>query len=347
MDVQGKKGISRELIWECALLIMIFGLGILLFRYAQPFLSGVLGAMTLYILIRKQAFRLTDKTGKPALSAAIILICVILFIIIPLSLLAWFLISKLQQVNWNANELIAPFKQVTDILKDRYGIDVVSEKSVSFAVSKITALGQSVINGISGFFINIAAALILLFFLLTGGRKMEGYVSSLIPMKKVNRQETIEKINVMVKSNAIGIPLLALIQGLIAWIGYMSFGVPNAFLSAFLTGLCSMVPVVGTMAVWLPLCIYFAVLGVWGKAIGLFFFGAIVISQSDNLLRFILQKKLADTHPLITIFGVVVGLQLFGFIGIIFGPLIVSLFLMFIDMFRKEYLTDEEEAAES
>lgn len=147
----------------------------------------------------------------------------------------------------------------------------------------------------------------------------------------------------MVKSNAIGIPLLALIQGLIAWIGYMFFGVPNAFLSAFLTGLCSVVPIVGTMVVWVPLSIYFMALGLWGKAIGLLLFSAVFISQSDNLIRFILQKKLADTHPLITIFGVVAGLQIFGFIGIIFGPLLVSLFLLFLDMFRKEYLANDEE----
>ena len=144
----------------------------------------------------------------------------------------------------------------------------------------------------------------------------------------------------MVKSNAIGIPMLALIQGLIAWVGYVFFGVPNAFLAAFLTGLCSIVPIVGTTVVWVPMAVYFAVMGLWGKAIGLLLFGTICISQSDNLFRFILQKKLADTHPLITISGVVIGLPLFGFIGIIFGPLLVSLFLLFIDMFRKEYLAD-------
>ena len=83
------------------------------------------------------------------------------------------------------------------------------------------------------------------------------------------------------------------------------------------------------------------VLGQWGQAIGLLAFSAIFISQSDNLLRFVLQKKMANTHPLITIFGVIVGLSLFGFIGIIFGPLLVSLFLLFVDMFRKEYLSDE------
>ena len=172
---------------------------------------------------------------------------------------------------------------------------------------------------------------------------MENYLSSLIPMKNVNKRETIDRVNVMVKSNAIGIPLLAFIQGVIAWIGYMFFGVPNAFLMAFLTGLCSVVPLVGTMIIWIPLCIYFAVLGLWGKAVGLLLFSAVFISQSDNLIRFILQKKLANTHPLITIFGVVAGLPMFGFMGIIFGPLLVSLFLLFIDMFRKEYLSDNDD----
>lgn len=347
MDRYDKRHISRELIWEYALLILIFVLGIVLFRQIQSFISGILGAMTLYILLRKPAFRLTEKTGRSTLSASIILVCVILFIIIPLSLFVWFLISKLQQVNWNANDILAPVMQTIEAVKEKFGINLVSEKSITFMAGKVTALGQSVINGIGDFFINVAAALVVLFFLLTGGKKMENYLSSLIPMKKVNKMETIDKINVMVKSNAIGIPLLALIQGLIAWVGYVSFGVPNAFLSAFMTGLCSMVPIVGTMVIWIPIGIYFAVIGLWGKAIGIILFGAIFISQSDNLIRFILQKKLANTHPLITISGVVIGLPLFGFMGIIFGPLLVSLFLLFLDMFRKEYLSEDEDKNEN
>lgn len=347
MDRYDKRHISRELIWEYALLILIFVLGIVLFRQIQSFISGILGAMTLYILLRKPAFRLTEKTGRSTLSASIILVCVILFIVIPLSLLVWFIISKLQQVNWNTNDILAPVMQTIEAVKEKFGINLVSEKSITFMAGKVTALGQSVINGIGDFFINVAAALVVLFFLLTGGKKMENYLSSLIPMKKVNKMETIDKINVMVKSNAIGIPLLALIQGLIAWIGYVSFGVPNAFLSAFMTGLCSMVPIVGTMVIWIPIGIYFAVIGLWGKAIGIILFGAIFISQSDNLIRFILQKKLANTHPLITISGVVIGLPLFGFMGIIFGPLLVSLFLLFLDMFRKEYLSEDEDKNEN
>lgn len=333
---------SRERIWKYSLVILIIGLGLILFRQARPYISGILSAFTLYILLRKPAFRLADKTRKPTLSAVIITIGVILFIAIPLSLLVWFIVSQIGQADWNVDRITAPARQMFDIIEKKYGIDLISQQSISFVGSKLTALGQSILGGIGSFFINLAVALILLFFLLSSGRRWEQYLASIIPMKNINKKETMNRINLMVKSNAIGIPLVAILQGIIALIGYLIFNVPNAGIAAIATGLCSVVPIVGTMVVWIPLGIYFMVLGQWGAAIGLLAFGAIFISQSDNLLRFILQKKMADTHPLVTIFGVIAGLSLFGFIGIIFGPLLVSLFLLFVDMFRKEYLSDPD-----
>ena len=332
---------SRERIWKYTLIILIVGLGLVLFRQAQPYISGVLCALTLYILLRRPTFRLVRKLGKPTLATVIMVIAVILFIAVPLTLIVWFVVDKIQQAEWNVNDIIAPATQMFDIIEKKFGIDIVSQESVSFVAGKLTALGQSVLGGIGSFFINLLVALLLLFFLLNGGRKWEQYLASVIPMKNINKKETMDRINLMVKSNAIGIPLVAILQGIIALIGYLIFNVPNAGLAAIATGFCSIVPIVGTMVVWVPLGIYFMVLGQWGQAIGLLAFSAIFISQSDNLLRFVLQKKMANTHPLITIFGVIVGLSLFGFIGIIFGPLLVSLFLLFVDMFRKEYLSDE------
>ena len=336
---------SRERIWKYTLIILIVGLGLVLFRQAQPYISGVLCALTLYILLRRPTFRLARKLGKPTLATVIMVIAVILFIAVPLTLIVWFVVDKIQQAEWNVNDIIAPATQMFDIIEKKFGIDIVSQESVSFVAGKLTALGQSVLGGIGSFFINLLVALLLLFFLLNGGRKWEQYLASVIPMKNINKKETMDRINLMVKSNAIGIPLVAILQGIIALIGYLIFNVPNAGLAAIATGFCSIVPIVGTMVVWVPLGIYFMVLGQWGQAIGLLAFSAIFISQSDNLLRFVLQKKMANTHPLITIFGVIVGLSLFGFIGIIFGPLLVSLFLLFVDMFRKEYLSDEQAPA--
>ena len=333
---------SRERIWKITLIALIIGLGLILFRQAQPYMSGVLCALTLYILLRRPTFRLAKKLRRPTLATVIVVLAVVLFIVIPLTLIVWFVVDKIQQAEWNVNEIIAPAKQMFDIIEQRFGVDLLTQDTISFVGSKLTALGQSIIGGIGSFFVNLLVALLLLFFLLNGGRKWEQYLASVIPMKNINKKETMERINTMVKSNAIGIPLVAILQGVIALIGYLIFNVPNAGLAAIATGFCSIVPIVGTMVVWVPLGIYFMVLGQWGQALGLLAFSAIFISQSDNLLRFMLQKKMANTHPLITIFGVIVGLSLFGFIGIIFGPLLVSLFLLFVDMFRKEYLSDDE-----
>ena len=174
--------------------------------------------------------------------------------------------------------------------------------------------------------------------MLIGGIKMEAYVNAILPFNATNTEHVIHEINMIVRSNAIGIPLLAVIQGGVAMIGYFIFGAPNALLLGFLTCFATVIPMVGTGLIWFPVAVYMALTGDWPNAIGLAAYGGIIVSQLDNLIRFILQKKMADTHPLITIFGVVIGLSLFGFMGVIFGPLLLSLFFLFVDMFKREYL---------
>ena len=93
-------------------------------------------------------------------------------------------------------------------------------------------------------------------------------------------------------------------------------------------------PIVGAALIWAPVALYMGMTGHWGMAIGLAVYALVVISNVDNLVRFMLQKKMADTHPLITIFGVVIGLSLFGFMGVIFGPLLLSIFVFCVNIFK-------------
>ena len=170
---------------------------------------------------------------------------------------------------------------------------------------------------------------------------MDHIISELLPFEENDKREGLQKIQLIVRSNAIGIPLLAIIQGIISLFGYLLCGAPNPVLTAMLTAFASIIPIVGTVLVWLPVTAYFLVMGDWVHALILFAYGSLIVAQCDNLIRFILQKKMANIHPLITIFGVVAGLPIFGFMGIIFGPLMVSLFLLFLDIFRKEYIVNE------
>ena len=329
----------KEQYWKYSLIIMIVGLGILLFRQAQPFMNGILGAFTLYLLLRGFSNWLKKKI-KPLASVWIITIGTTLFILIPLSLFSWALVNQISNLHFDTADIIRPAQQMISIIEEKTGFDVLSEKNLSFIISQVSSIGHSIMTGVSDLIVNLAVAIMLLFFMLWEGDKMEQFISELLPFEENNKREVLQKIQLIVRSNAIGIPLLAIIQGFISLFGYLLCHAPNPVLTAMLTGFASIVPLVGTALVWVPVTAYFFIIGDWVHGLILLTYGGIIISQCDNLIRFILQKKMANIHPLITIFGVVAGLPIFGFMGIIFGPLLVSLFLLFLDMFRKEYLTN-------
>ena len=330
---------TTEQYWKYSLITIIIGLGIILARQITPFLGGLLGALTIYILVRRQMIYLSEKRKiKRTIAATVITAEAILCFLVPLALVVWLAVVNLQNINLDPQAVIAPFEEAASIIKARTGYNVLSGNSLSFFISSLPRIGQTLMGGISSFIVNMFVLVFVLYFMLIGGKKMEQYVNELLPFNETNTQEIVHEINMIVRSNAIGIPLLAIIQGGVAMIGYLLFGAPNILMLGFLTCFATIIPMVGTALVWFPVAAYLAISGDWFNAIGLFGYGAIVVSQSDNLIRFILQKKMADTHPLITIFGVVIGLPIFGFMGVIFGPLLLSLFFLFVDMFKKEYL---------
>ena len=329
----------KEQYWRYSLIAIIIVLGIVLFQQITPFLGGLLGALTIYILVRKQMIRLTTKRKMKRSTAALLITTeAVFFFLIPISLVVWMLVDKLQNLNLDPQSIIAPIEEIAGIIKSKTGYDVLGSDTTSFIVSALPRIGQAVMGGISSFVINLFVLVFVLYFMLIGGIKMETYVNAILPFNATNTEHVIHEINMIVRSNAIGIPLLAVIQGGVAMIGYFIFGAPNALLLGFLTCFATVIPMVGTGLIWFPVAVYMALTGDWPNAIGLAAYGGIIVSQLDNLIRFILQKKMADTHPLITIFGVVIGLSLFGFMGVIFGPLLLSLFFLFVDMFTREYL---------
>ena len=330
---------TKEQYWKYSLIVIILFMGIIIFRQITPFLGGLLGALTIYILVRGQMRYLVEKRKlKRSLSALLITAETIFVFLIPLGLTVWMVVNKLQDINLDPQTYIAPIQQVAEFIKEKTGYDVLGKDTLTFIVSILPRIGQIIMESISSLAINLFVMIFVLYFMLIGGKKMEAYVNDILPFNETNTQEVIHEINMIVRSNAIGIPLLAIIQGGVATIGYLLFGAPNILLLGFLTCFATIIPMVVTALVWFPVAAYLAISGDWFNAIGIAAYGAIVVSQSDNLIRFILQKKMADTHPLITIFGVVIGLPLFGFMGVIFGPLLLALFFLFVDMFKKEYL---------
>lgn len=334
---------NKEKYWKYSLLVIVIFLGLIIFKESLPFLPGILGALTIYILIRKQMIFLTKKKKiRNSIAALIIITEIVLCFIIPAYLVFWLLINKLQAFDLNPSSLMSTTQHLVSLIQEKTGYDLINGDNINTVATYTTKIIQTILGEVSFFIINSLILLFLLYFMLCGREKMESYIYDILPFNDKYKKDITNEINIIVKSNAIGIPLLALIQGVIALIGYIIFGVPSPFVFAFLTCFATVIPLVGTAFIWLPLSVYLYLTGNTIEGIGLAIYALIVISNIDNLIRFVLQKKLADIHPLITIFGVIIGLTLFGFWGVIFGPLLISMFLLCFNIFKKEYLDDKK-----
>lgn len=329
----------KEQYWRYSLVVIILLLGVVIFFKITPFLGGLLGASTLYVLLRGQMFYLTEKKHwRKWLMALLLLLETIIFCLIPIGLVVWLFVSKLQAVNLDPQSLLEPVQHVAELIREKTGYEVLSRTNLNALLGVLPRIGQVLMGSISSFVINVVVLLLILYFMLTGGKKMEAYVRNILPFNRRYKKDVLHEFHLVVRSNAIGVPVLAVLQGATAFLGYYLFGVPEALLWGVISCFATIIPVIGVAIVWIPLMLYIGVTGHWGMAVGLAAYCLVVVANVDNLIRSVLQKKMADTHPLITIFGVIIGLSLFGFMGVIFGPLLLSVFVLCVEIFREEYL---------
>ena len=328
--------------WKYSLIAIILLLGVIIFLKITPFLGGLMGAATLYLLLRGQMLYLIEKHHwRKSIVAILLLIESLLLFLIPIGLVVWLLISKAQAVNLNPASLLEPVQRIATVIQEKTGYDIMSEGNLNDFISLLPKIVQFLMGSITSFTINVLVLLLVLYFMFTSGRKMENYIREIMPFSRKYKRDVTHELRMVIRSNAIGVPLLAIIQGAAAYLGYLIFGAPEALLWGILSCFATIIPILGVGLVWVPLALYIGISGHWGMAIGLAIYSLIVVGNLDNLIRSMLQKKMADTHPLITIFGVFIGLSLFGFMGVIFGPVLLAIFVLCIEIFREEYLDDD------
>jgi predicted PurR-regulated permease PerM len=201
---------------------------------------------------------------------------------------------------------------------------------------------QSILGNSFNLFIALSIMYFLLYYMLVYRKQFIESIYTYFPMRPENITILGKEIYSMVKSNAIGIPIIAIIQGFVALIGFFIFDIPNPWFWFVITAIGSMIPFVGTAVGIVPVVIIMFSTGQNFQAVGILLYGLIVVGTSDNLFRMVVQKKLADIHPLITLIGVIIGVPLFGFIGLIFGPLLISLFLLILKIYKEEFVIRPE-----
>lgn len=317
---------------------LIIGLVILLGSQLYSFFPGALGSLTFYILLRGWFFRLTVIKGwKKWLAAILFIVGALVTFVLPFALITLMILPKINLLISNPGQVTTAINAVTQQAKELVPQLHISEADIRGMVQKISATLPGFLSSTMNVFTNLILCFFLLYFMLVDGRRMERRIKDFLPLKEENMDEIWQATRNMVVSNAIGIPLLALAQAIVAAIGYYIFGIREFMLWAVLTGIFSMIPVIGTAVICVPLCVYLFATGHVGQGIGLVIYSLAVIGSVDNVLRFTLLKRLGDVHPIITVLGIIVGVPIFGFMGFIFGPLLVSYLLLLVKIYHVEF----------
>jgi predicted PurR-regulated permease PerM len=323
---------------QVLLILLLVALAFLLAKELYIFLPGFLGSVTLYILSREWYLYLTKKKNwNKSLAAILFLLGFLLIIGLPVYTTIILMTPKISLLFNNSQEVILGLKSVSAQVKEWTGQELLTDKNISELQSRIANFIPAFLNSSAVIIGNLGIMLFVFFFMLKNGDQMERSLGDFIPLREDNVNMLAAETKNMVKANAIGIPLISIIQGIFGMIGYIIFGVKDYVLWGFMTGVFAFFPIVGTMIVWVPLVVYLFSTGQNGQGIGLAIYSLLVTGNVDYLARITLMRKLGDVHPLITVLGVIVGLSLFGFWGFIFGPLLVSYFLLLYKIYTSEF----------
>ena len=330
---------------QAFLVLTILIIGGVIFWQLKNFIPAFLGAYTLYIILRRWMEALTIKLkGKPSLAAFLLMIASFLIVLLPINGLIGVLTSRIIPTIKRSNDIWLPVEQYIQKIEDQYGVHILTQDNIrnigEWGVNEMQLLLGATFSSI----ITIVIMYFILFFMLTEGANIEKSIYKWLPMREHSTSFLKKHLNDLVISNAIGIPLVALIQGITALIGYWVLGVKDPFLWFISTCVAAVIPVLGSALVYVPLSILLITSGSTTSGIILLLYGFLIIGSVDNLFRFWLQKRIGDTHPLITIFGVIIGLNLFGFIGLIFGPILLSLFLLLLQIYAKEFSPEKHDS---
>jgi len=328
---------------QLLLLALLLALIITIFIALRAFIPGILGAITLYFLSRANYFQLIyNRKWKRGRAAAVYLLYYLLILGIPIFMIVVLLSPKVDALIADPAKVIETIKTSVSDVQKKVGFTFISPGSMSNMIERASAFLPTLINTTTNLLANLVLILFLLYYMLINGSEIEHYLYKITPLKDDNIQLLASETKKMIKANAVGIPIISLIQGSFATLGYYLFGIQDYVIWGLLTGIFAFIPIIGTFVIWGPLVVYLYSTGQTWQATGLLIYSGVVTGNVDYLARITLLRRIGNVHPVLTILGVIVGLSLFGFIGLIFGPLLISYITVIFKIYVNEFGFDKE-----
>ncbi|MDK2834273.1 MAG: hypothetical protein PWR29_1501 [Methanolobus sp.] len=330
--------------------VLLLLLAALLACLLHPYINAFFGALILYVTFRPMYMFLTGKVKiRPGPAALIVIAATIITVMVPLYVLFAIISTEIQQMIENAEGLeqliylmetssLFIIRLIPDYMPAGISLQESIEGLVAAGGGFLSSMLVSAAQVAGKRLLEFTMMYFLLFYLLTGDRsKFARSLQNSVPFNRDNTRKLLEEFRSVVRTILISTSTIAVIQGALLTATFLLFGIEGAFLWGFVTMVLSFIPAVGPPLIWVPAAgiqllqqDYFATAGV--------FIGGAIVSSVDNLIRPAINKKVGRLHPLISVIGVIIGINLFGLLGVIIGPLLVSYTLLTARMFSEEYM---------
>jgi len=319
---------------RAALVVILLGVGLVI--ALAPYVTGLLGGIVLFVVFRPVNERLRTEV-RPATAAAIVVALALLVFVLPSIPLAGMIVNQAQEMGKSV--MTSPvFARIAEL---RIGTFDLGSQLAGLGEKVVSWLGTSafsLIGTATRLALNLTIALFGLYFLCLRPQEVWAAVLPYIPFSTGNAEKLGRRFRDVTTSTLIGTGLTALIQGALVAAGFWAAGLGNAVFWGVLTVVFSILPVVGSGMIWAPGALSLALDHRWGAAIGLALWGVIAVGNVDTIIRPMVFRRWAQIHPFVTLIGALGGIEYFGILGLLIGPLAVSYFFELIRMYREEYL---------
>jgi len=310
---------------------------------AWPFVAAIFGSIVLAYLFFPVYEFVLKRLKNETLSAWIVTIIVILIFVVPLLFIGNALFSEasdlffaLRDINIEElgasylDELFGENIDVNGLLKD--GLSRLSVLLLRSIDKFILDFPQKVLSGFVMFFV--------MFYLFKDGRRLIFSVKEALPLKRRYKDDISKKFNETIYATMYGVVVTAIIQGIIGGIGLWIFKVQSPILWGGIMIIAAMLPFIGAAFVWLPAAIFKLAAGDTTNGLGLLLYGLFIVSTIDNIIRPKIIGKRSKVHPALILIGALGGINLFGLIGIVIGPLVLAILTVFFDLYLSEEFED-------
>ncbi|HEX5726923.1 MAG TPA: AI-2E family transporter [Longimicrobiaceae bacterium] len=322
---------------RAALLVILLGIALAIAVF--PFATGLLGIVVLHVIFAP-VHRLLSRWLPRSAAAVLVCLAALVLVLLPGAIL----------VNTAVREAPGTLRALREgRVMDRLaalevaGMPVGAQLSAAggTAFAWISEQAFTVVGSVTRGTLSLGIALFGLYYLLMASGAAWRAVRPYVPFSDDAAERMRRRFHLVTEATLLGTFFTALVQGSMVGLGFWAVGLPNAAFWGTMTALVSVLPIMGSAIIWLPGVVVLALDGRWGAA-GVLLAVGMTAAGADNVVRMIVYKKVSDIHPLATLVGAFAGLQWFGLLGVLVGPLAIAYFFELLKMYREEYGADRQ-----